>query len=184
MHFIQQLLQTHFNDIDSIIQKTNFWFSISNLNEIQKQKKEKIIKRLKDISEIRKFDRKHKILHEFIAEYINELKKNSGANIIIYNLPVKDSNNTLINNDSIYETIKDIGGIYNIHHDSQEKTAYIWFYKNESAEYLHKLINDMQIGENIINTDYIPHNLVNEEFNWSSGIKYMVYSKNNTKIIV
>lgn len=150
-----------------------YWYSNSNLKTRTTKEWETIEKRITQIANIRRNDNKTKVLNEYLEDYINELKENSGYNLIIENLPKKQGK-TKVNRDSLYETFKDMGNIFDIHHFNN--TAWIWFTKNETAERLHDLINQMQIEDNIITTTYTPTNCIVEHFDWASGDKYNVYS--------
>lgn len=134
-------------------------------------------KRLNEIKNIRNSKNKLKILNEFIEEIIDDLKHNSGCNIIIYNIPSYsniEGKNTEVTEEIVYNTFISYGPIFTLH--LHNTNAYIWFVKDHNAKHLHETINNMQCENQILRTLYSPSDLISKQYSWSTKKEYLTYN--------
>ena len=94
-------------------------------------------------------------LTEIHEELLSKILKGAKVNFIIKNLPKygQTQNSTVqteVNAKSIHDTMKEFGKV----NDAVvfRNSAYVWFESNNEAKFVHSLINNMQLGNNIINT--------------------------------
>ena len=134
---------------------------MTNISEIQKHIN--FMERYKSINKS-SFDTRIKIakaqknmtkLSEIYEELLLKILKGAKVNFVIKNLPKygQNQNNrevTEVNAKSIHDTMNEFGKV----NDAVvfRNNAYIWFASNNDAKYVHSLINNMQLGKNIINT--------------------------------
>lgn len=136
-----------------------------------------IKKRLNEINNIQSSRKKIKILNEFIEEIIDDLKRNSGSNVIVYNIPSYaniDGNKIEVTEEIIYNTFILYGPIFTVH--LHNNIGYIWFIKDNNAKDLHESINNMQCENQILRTLYSPSDLISKHYSWSTKKEYFTYN--------
>ena len=142
-------IQTFFPDY--VNSDMDFWSKNSSVNVSYFKK---IKKRFKEISVIRSISKKNLIFNEFVNEIIQELILNAKYNLRIDNIPDKDENNCIIDDDKIYSTFSDWGKIYIFR--KYKSSIFVWFFNDSDAQVAHQNLNQMQIIDNIIITHYQP----------------------------
>ena len=107
-----------------------------------------------------KFDKNvtHCIYKECMEKYENELMKINGFNILIKNVPLfairsSDRKKVKVSYSNMRDTFNDFGHLKKL--EMFKGNAYIGFKTKKEASDTHKLINNMQLGENIIKTKVI-----------------------------
>ena len=150
----------------------------SNISSITKDKVNSFHKKLNEINKINNPTKKLFVLDEFVSIILSDLIDKSGCNIIIYNVP--NGKSEKVYEETIFETFKDYGPIFAIH--LYRNTAYIWFFRNLDAKYLHSNINHMECKGNILNTYYNPHKLITECFDWITNTKYESFKINEIQL--
>ena len=101
-------------------------------------------------------DKKDKLNDAFNKLIKIQLKNADGINFIISNIPKVgiskyDNKSISVNKKSIKDTMQCFGDVKKV--DIHNNNAYIWFNNNkEDVKKIHNLLNNMQMGENIIST--------------------------------
>ena len=144
---MKKLLDTLFPNYTNL--EFNYWSSISTINNLSILS---IENRFLQISKLKSKHKKHLMLDEYLSILMSELIKNSGCNFIIRNLPETHQNGVEVTTEIVHETFVTSAPIISIH--KFHNIAYIWFAKDEDAEELYNLINNMQCEDKILECVY------------------------------
>ena len=100
----------------------------------------------------------HCMYKERLETYENELMKINGFNLLVKNVPLfavqsSDRKKVKVSYANMRDTFNDFGHLKKI--ELFKGNAYLGFKTKKEASETHKLINNMQLGENIIKTKVI-----------------------------
>jgi len=100
----------------------------------------------------------HCIYKERLETYENELMKINNFNLLIKNIPLfavrsSDRKKVKVSYANMRDTFNDFGQVKKL--EIFKGNAYLGFKTGKEASETHKLINNMQLGENIIKTKVI-----------------------------
>ena len=100
----------------------------------------------------------HCVYKEHLETYENELMKINGFNLLVKNVPLfavqsSDRKKVKVSYANMRDTFNDFGHLKKI--ELFKGNAYLGFKTKKEASETHKLINNMQLGENIIKTKVI-----------------------------